>query len=364
MDRAVAGNGWQELRPFVFLTGLPARLNLCANNKQTDVQAWTPARKLVRHPTDNLPSAGTPVRIPALRSISARQFVLIAVVGGLTLGRAAIAQSPVAASASSVKSQKSAVNLADVPPLPSGKSSIMGGQIREIDPVRDRFVLHVYGEKPIKILYDERTQLFQDGNRVPLHDLKPAEHASVQTTLDGDKVFALSVHVLSQSPRGAFEGQVLDYDPGSGVLIMLSQGAPDGPGQQFRIRVTPETTVKREGQTAFSAQSGGQSDLVRGALVALNFQSDNRGQGTAQEITVLATPGSSFVFTGVITALNVAGGYLVVVDPRDERGYQIRCNPQDPVVLRLRVGDHVRVAAVYDGTRYAATRIEETGAGD
>ena len=277
----------------------------------------------------------------------------------LALGQTAAAQS-VPASNPSVKSGKAVVNLADVPPLPPGKSTIMGGAIREIDPVRDRFVLHVYGEKPMKVLFDERTLLFVDGNRIPLRDLKPADHVSVQTTLDGDKIFALSVHILSQSPQGAFEGRILDYDPGSGVLTLLEQGSQ----HQIYVRVTKDTTVKREGQTAFAAENRGQLDLVRNALVSLNFQSDYKGQGTAQEITVLATPGATFVFSGAVTGLNVAGGYMTVTDPRDQRGYQIRFNPQDPVVLRLHTGDHVRVTADYDGTRYAATRIENTGNGD
>ncbi|KAA6461094.1 hypothetical protein DYQ86_12605 [Acidobacteria bacterium AB60] len=281
----------------------------------------------------------------------------------MAIGVAAVAQAPVTApppTTPSVKTEKTAVNLMDVPPLPRGKSTILGGQIREIDAVRDRFMLHVYGEKPMRILFDARTQLFVDGNRIPLHDLKPAEHASVQTTLDGDKVFALTVHILSESPQGAFEGRILDFDPGSGMLTMLSQGSQ----QQFRVRVTNTTTVKREGQSAFTAENRGQSDLVRGALVSLSFQSDNKGQGTAREVTVLATPGASFVFMGTVTALNVANGYFMVTDPRDQRTYQIRCNPQDPVVLRLHVGDHVRVTADYDGTRYAATRIEETGSSE
>jgi hypothetical protein len=286
---------------------------------------------------------------------------------GLATAQLAIGQSQLSAStasASSVKSENKAVNMADVPPLPPGKSTIMGGQIRDIDQVRDRFVLHVYGEKPMKILYDERTQLFMDGSRIQLRDLKPAEHASVQTTLDGDKVFALSVHILSQHPQGAFEGRVLDYDPGRGVLTLVGQGTLDGSGQEFHVRVTSETTVKREGQAGFTAENRGQSDLTPGALVSVNFESDYRGQGTAHEITVLATPGASFDFTGEVTSLNVAGGYMEVLDPRDQRSYRIHCNPQDPVVLRLRMGDHVRVVAKYDGTRYAATRIEETGTRD
>jgi hypothetical protein len=281
----------------------------------------------------------------------------VVMLGGLAMSQVTMGQAPVANTSPSVRSEKPAVGLADVPPLPPGKSTILGGQIREIDPVRDRFVLHVYGEKPMKILFDARTQLFLDGNKVPLHDLKAADHASVQTMLDGDKIFAVSVHILSQSPRGAFEGRVLDYDQGSGVLTLENPGSQ----QPFQVRVTSDTTVKREGQSGFTAGNGGQADLVPGALISLSFESDSRGRGAAREITVLATPGASFVFSGVVTALNVASGYMMVTDSRDQRGYQIHFNPQDPVVLRLHMGDHVRVTADYDGNRYAATRIENAG---
>src|ERR1700676_2447635 len=125
--------------------------------------------------------------------------VLTAVMlGGLGGGGAAIAQSSsLVTPPSAVKSENRAGGLGDVPPLPRGKSTILGGQIRDVDQVRDQFVLHVYGEKPMKILYDGRTQLFRDGNKISLLDLKPVEHASVQTTLDGSKIFALSVHILS-----------------------------------------------------------------------------------------------------------------------------------------------------------------------
>ena len=282
--------------------------------------------------------------------------VLTAVlVGSLAWGQAVVAQAPLGTSNSSVKSGGSAGSLADVPPLPRGKSTILGGKIGDIDQVRDQFVLHVYGEKPMKILFDGRTQVYRDGNRIPLHELSPAEHASIQTTLDGSKIFAISVHILSQTPKGDFQGRILSYDPGNGLLTLVGAGSHE----QFRVRVTKDTAVTREGQSIFTAENRGQFDLVRGALVSLDFQSDSKGQGVAQQITILATPGAEFVFTGAITSLNVAGGYMVVVDPRDERSYQIHFNPSDPVVLRLHAGDHVRVAAAYDGTRYAATRIEK-----
>jgi hypothetical protein len=290
------------------------------------------------------------------RILTVAMFGAVAL-GSLVWGQETVAQSgPLGSTASAVKSENRATgNLADVPPLPRGKSTIMGGQIRDIDQVRDQFVLHVYGEKPMKILYDGRTQLFKDGNKISLLELSPAEHASVQTTLDGSKIFALSVHILTASPKGAYEGRILSYDATSGMMVLSGAGTQG----LFRVRVTRDTAVKREGQSSFTAENRGQFDLVQGALVTLNFQSDSKGQGTAQEITILATPGASFVFTGTVAALNVAGGYLTVVDPRDQRSYQIYFNPQDPVVLKLHEGDRVRIAADYDGTRYAATHFSQ-----
>jgi hypothetical protein len=298
-----------------------------------------------------------------------QRILTVMMLGGLAAGQAGIGQagqlavsnstvsnstvSVSSGSNSSVRSGSTAGNLADVPPLPRGKSTILGGQIRNIDQVRDQFVLHVYGEKPLKVLYDGRTQIFRDGNRIPLLELAPAEHASVQTTLDGSKVFAISVHILSQTPKGDFEGRIESYEPGSGMLTVVGAGSQG----LFHVRVSQDTAVSRDGQPAFTAASRGQFDLVRGALVSLNFQSDSKGQGTARQITILATPGASFVFDGTVTALNVAGGFLVVLDPREERSYQIHFSPRDPVVEKIHQGDRVRIGADYDGTRYEATEI-------
>src|SRR5580693_3105973 len=57
------------------------------------------------------------------------------------------------------------VNL--LPAAPAVKSTIFGGEIRNIDSVRDVLTLKVYGESPMKILFDERTQVFLDGKQIP-----------------------------------------------------------------------------------------------------------------------------------------------------------------------------------------------------
>jgi hypothetical protein len=282
------------------------------------------------------------------------RVLTVVVLGGIVCSLSAAAQSgPLGSPVSSVKSESAAANLPDVPPLPRGKSTILGGKIIDIDHVRDQFVLRAYGEKPMKILFDERTQVFRDGNKIPLRDLGPADHASVQTTLDDAKIFALSVHILSANPTGDLEGRIQGFDATSGVLTLIGQGSRG----LFTVRVTSDTKVSREGQTAFTAGSQGQNDLKEGALVSLDFQPDNRGQGIAQQITILATPGSTFVFTGTISSMSIASGYIMLIDPRDQRNHQIYFNPRDPKVEALHPGDTVRIVANYDGTRYAATQI-------
>jgi len=280
----------------------------------------------------------------------------MAMLGGFALTQGVIARAQFGAVVdppSSIKSDAGAAKSQDVPPLPRGKSTILGGGIRSVDPVRDQLTLDIYGEKPLKILFDERTQVFRDGKRIPLRDLAASAHASVQTTLDGPDVFALSVHILTSQPQGDYQGRVVNYDAGNSVLVL----APAPGGQPFRVRVSANTSFKRVGQSAFSSTQSGTSDLVPGSLVAVKFDSDNKGRGVATEVTVMAAPGASFIFSGVLSSLDTASGAMTVVDPRDDKSYQIHFDPTAQITRQLHPGQHLRISADYDGVRYVATDI-------
>lgn len=284
--------------------------------------------------------------------------VLKVVIAGAVAAQCAPASNAQAVTDSAAKSaitaSTSAVELAPIPPLPSGRSTALGGNIQDIDPVLDRFTLRVYGQKPLKIFFDERTQLFLDGKKIPLRELRPTDHASVETTLDKSDVFAVSIHLLSQSTAGNYEGRVLAYNATSGELTLFAS-ADRGP---FTATVSGNTTFVRKGQETFSSAQSGPSDLQRGSLVSLTFNSDNRGHAIANQITVLATPGAEFVFGGNLTAIDIHSGLLVLVDPRDDRSFQIHFNSGSfPIAQSLQVGQHVRVAVEYDGTHYQANDI-------
>jgi hypothetical protein len=243
----------------------------------------------------------------------------------------------------------------DLPPNPAGPSTVIGGEIRSVDQVRDQLTLRVFGaSQTMKILYDERTQVYRNGQHISVLDLKPEDHASIETTLDGDNVFALRIHMLSELPQGECDGQVLSYNPRSSELVVNSALS----SQPVRIRVPAGTPVVRTGQPDFTAAQRGIDDLARGTLVDVKFQSGLDGMGVAARIEVRATPGSTFVFSGDVSFLDVPGGQLVIVDPSDNQSYQFAFNAsQFPAARQLRQGTHVRLTASFDGNRYRATQI-------
>jgi hypothetical protein len=250
------------------------------------------------------------------------------------------------------KPEKAAVSA--LPPPPSGKATVMGGVIRDLDPVRDQFKLQVFGGgKPVKVLFDGRTSVFRDGKHVDLRSLHANDHASVETTLDGDDIYALSIHMLSNSPEGQTQGQVVDFDPGRSIVTIATALS----SEPIKLYVSPNTPIVRKGQTRFTSARSGGAALEPGDLISAKFTSGDDGRGVAQQISILATPGSTFVFSGNITALDMHSGLLVLTDPRDNSTYRLHFNPLIFRDTSLHEGDSVRVAAKFDGSRYEARTI-------
>ena len=283
-------------------------------------------------------------------------FVALVMLGGVATAQMSgpDAKSQVTGPQSALMSRSASVDLSALPPAPRGKSTILGGEIRNVDPVRDELTLKVFGQRPVKILFDERTQVYCDGKKIALRDLPSANHASVQTVLDGTNVYALSVHILSRSPEGEYQGRVLSYNPGTGELTISSVTI----GEPVKLLVPENTPIDRVGQPAFASLHPGSSDLVRGALISVKFEPDKKGQGVASQVSILATPGSAFVFSGDLSSLDMHTGLLVLVDPTDDKSYQIFFDRAIlPASRNLHEGDHVRVTASFDGTRYVASAL-------
>jgi hypothetical protein len=242
---------------------------------------------------------------------------------------------------------------ADPLALPRGKSTVIGGTISTVDPIMDQLTLKVFGGKrPMKILFDERTQVYRDGAKTSLRDLRANDHASVETMLDGTTVFARSIHMLSRSPEGECQGQVVSYDAGTGELTVSESLSPE----LIKLHVSAETAVVRQGQAASAPGNSGVSDLVKGTLISATFSSDNKGQGIARRIAVLATPGSEVSFTGSVTFLDLRSNQFVVAD--NEQSYKIAFDPAAfPAARNLHEGTNVKVTAEFDGSHYVARAI-------
>ncbi len=296
-----------------------------------------------------------------------RRFLLLFVVSALAGGSSCLAasgptrpisSSPAANAASSADTSTTATArpsyLPPMPAAPDGKSTVVGGVIRDVDPLQDQISLKVYGGHPMNILFDERTKVYRDGVLKPLSDLHPQEHASVETVLDGDNIFALSVHMLTHAPEGSCEGQVLGYDPRNGDLTVRNRLS----GQLVHVRVPANTTIERVGQPDFSASSPGTSDLMHGALLSIQFQADNQGGGVASHIAILATPGAVFQFAGDVTYLDMHGAYVALHDSQDQKTYTIYFDPSRfPQSGQLHVGAHVIMSASFDGRHYMANTL-------
>jgi hypothetical protein len=287
------------------------------------------------------------------------RLLAIVMLGSMTVAQLSLAEANSGQNSdqqSTSGSENTTDNVRPLPPPPTGKSTVIGGVIQGVDPVRDQFTLKVAGGKPtkMKILFDARTQVYRDGKKIAVRDLRPDDHASVETVLDGTTVFAISVRMLSKAPEGESQGQVLDYNPGTRQLTIS-----DALSHQAITLIVPEgTPIARRGQAASDAIGIGTSDLVKGALLSLKFQSDKDGHAVADQISILATPGSNFTFDGNVTVLDLHAKTLTLLDPSDGESYKIAIDPgRLPIAKDLREGSHVGVNATFDGTQYVATAI-------
>ena len=240
-----------------------------------------------------------------------------------------------------------------LPPIPPGRSTVMGGEIQNVDMVRDQFALKVPAGHTMKILFDERTQVFRNGKRISMLDLHPADHASIETTLDGTAIFALRVHIASDLPDGQLRGEVERYNRANGELRLLLSGTTDS----VTVIVGQSTPVARVGHEGFAAQKSGTTDLVPGSLVEVTFKSGKGRPGAATKVDVIAIPGAEFIFIGSVSFLDLRAGRLSLQDSSD-RPTDISFDPSRFTISHdLHQGSLVKIRARFDGNRYVASDI-------
>jgi Domain of unknown function (DUF5666) len=241
--------------------------------------------------------------------------------------------------------------LPDLPSLPKGKATLVGGTIQKLDRVQDRLTLQVFGGDKLKVLFDTRTRIYQDGLLASAADLREGDRVYVDTMLDGSAVFARNISIRKKASLGESHGVILRYSSGKGELVIRDAVSP----QAVKVRVTPATKITQGDRTVSPAT------LSAGTLIAVKFGSESNGRDVAREVSILAVPGASFTFQGQVTALDLRTGLLVVTSPSDRKSYEIYLDPAVRVDSALREGVTVSVQTKFDGSRYVARSLTING---
>jgi hypothetical protein len=236
----------------------------------------------------------------------------------------------------------------DLLPQAKGKTTLLGGTIRNLDYVRDKVTIRVFGGQDVVVLFDDRTRFYRDGLATSARELQTGVRVYVDTAMAGSDIFARNVRILTQTANGESNGQIESYDPKSGELLVRDMLA----AEPVKFQLAPNASILRDGHSATNA------DLHPGSLISLKFGPSAKGPGVVREISILAEPGGQFVFAGRVTHLDVHTGLLVVVDPRDSKSYDIHFDPSiGGIEGRLREGVDVTVTTSFDGANYTANSI-------
>jgi len=236
-----------------------------------------------------------------------------------------------------------------LPPLPAGKATLIGGTIESVDLVRDRVVIQIFAGRRMAMLFDERTHIFRDGEAGTFDDLRKGQRTYVDTMLDGKDIFARTIRIVAQGPLGESSGQIVDFDSSTGDLV-------------FRDTLSPEEVVLHvasDAKVLHGDQETDRASLRPGTLVSLHFNPEGSRIPTVHQIQVIAATGATFTFAGRIEHLDMRQGLLVLVDPRDNKSYDLHFDPSKlRNMLDLRPGLAVTVQASFDGKRYESKEIQ------
>lgn len=241
-------------------------------------------------------------------------------------------------------------SLLDLPSLPKNpRVSLIGGKVISVDRIMDRIEIQPFGGKRTELAFDVRTQVYRDGVKISPKDVRPGDRVYADTLLDNDhRVFAKSIRVITKlrdTDRG--HGQVVEYDAANGKLVMRDELL----SRPLTLHLTRDTIIRKD------QGAGSIADLKPGTLVAVSFVPG--GEAQVQELSILAVPGNSFIFSGPVTHLDLSAHLLVLANKTDGKIYELDYDPGRLGPNKdLREGSDVTVNATFDGTRYVAQQLQ------
>jgi len=238
--------------------------------------------------------------------------------------------------------------LLDLPALPKGSVTLLGGTVKSIDQVRDHLTVEPFGGKSQKLVFDERTHFYRDGKETTQSAIRKGDRVYIDTMLDGTQIFARNVRVMTQLAPADARGRVMNFDLGSGELILQDELS----SQPVKLMVNSATRVT-DNNRAVSI-----SDLKSDSLVTVKF-APQRHNEVAQEVNILAAPGASFAFLGMITYLDLIKQILGVENESDKKIYDIKFTPTQLANREsLHEGANASIQAIFNGDGYTARSIQ------
>jgi Domain of unknown function (DUF5666) len=241
----------------------------------------------------------------------------------------------------------------DPPPIPDGKTTLVGGTVTGVDHIRNHMTVAVFRGSHWKIAFDERTHIFRNGAETTQLAIKKGERVYVDTMLDSARheVFARNIRLGIAAPAADADGQITDVNPEHGTVQMRDQ-----------INSEPvHFTVDNNTKIVYGSRMESLGDLKPGTLVHVRFSPGQSNRGLAREISIIAAPGAAFTYVGKITYLDMHRGTLAMQNSLDDKNYEIHFNPAHVDIKdSLAVGSEVRIVAVFEGERYTAQSITLT----
>lgn len=239
-----------------------------------------------------------------------------------------------------------------VPPLPQGKVSLVGGTVAKLDRVRDKISVNVFGKGGrMDFRWDERTHIYRDGVETTERGIQKGDRVYIDTMRDGPYILARNIRIVTQLGPTDARGQLLSYNPKTGYMAVRDTLS----GQPVSFRVTNKTAVKGRDGNASAV------DLIPGSLVAVRFAPDQKNRGVAQEVSLIAVPGTNFLFAGKVTHLDMHTGVLSLANRTDNNTYDIQFDPTMNGADSLQIGADVTINADFTGRGYRAKDITVNG---
>lgn len=233
-------------------------------------------------------------------------------------------------------------------PLQPSKLSLVGGTVKSIDQIRDHMTVRIYGTGSMYVKFDQRTHFFRNGKETTQLAVKKGDRVYLDTQLFEGKVFAKNVHVETGNGPADASGQIVSFNSRSGDMVVRDDLA----GSNVKFRVGPQTVIKNgESSTTFGA-------LRPGALIAVKFSPRSRSTGTADEVSIIAQPGTAFTYFGRVTHLDLRSGLLAIDNQADGKTYEVHLDSSVRVPDNLIVGSQVTVVAIFQGQQYAVQSLE------